>query len=190
MNIDLLVDTGLFLSSVTASVYCLRLQARLRSLQDSRGSVQEAIKRLGETVSSSQLAAASLKVEIAGALKDLDERYGHLHAKRQEVDDVLDAMDGQLGLQVRRCHEARQLTERALTPLVRKAELEIQALTKALELRAGMDDLAALEKAPADRTQRDWDDILTRALDGTLQEAHDVENAAERSNPFLRAVGG
>ena len=196
MDIQVLADVGLFLSAFTASVYCLRLQRRLRLLQDQRGDVQNAIRQLSETVATSQAAAASLRTDIATSLQELDQRYGHLQLKRQEVDDVLDAMDGQIGLQLRRCQEARQLTERALTPLVRKAELAIQALTRALEMKANLDRAASAAEVEGQRAERDWDALLSRVVDGdtpTRRAARrpdlHADDMTDPLNPFLRAVG-
>lgn len=196
MDIQVLADIGLFLSAFTASIYCLRLQRRLRLLQDQRGDVQQAIRQLSDGVVASQAAASALRNDIATAVQELDQRFSHLRVKRQEIDDVLDAMDGQIGLQLRRCHDARQLTERALTPLVRKAELEIQALTRALEMKADHDRAVSISEASGHRAERDWDELLSRVVDGetvarraTRRQEPGPDDMNDPLNPFLRAVG-
>lgn len=182
-DIHLYTDTVLVLASLGASLYCMRLHAAIRRLNKLDGGVGKAIAALNEAIRSSQQASASVRDEIAEAVDGLDRRYADLKARRQEVDDLLDTMDGQMGLQMRRCHEARQLTEKALTPLVRKAEMEIQTLTRALELKAQMERLGDVASPDMRAGRFEQGRSPEERLDL-------LRNEDERPyNPFLRAVG-
>ena len=180
----------------------MRLDRTLRGLQQTEEGLAKAVNTLSQAVDHSRQASKTLVSEIEEAAQELDRRYGKLKSQRQEIDDVLDAVDGQIGLQLRRCQEARQLTERALTPLVRKAEMDIQALTKGLELKAQMDNLTRAEEprygdryAASGLSTESLEDILGLGRD-TLHKPADRTVDPKRqavdersSNPFLRAVG-
>lgn len=180
-NIDLYSDAFLLMACLTAALFCLKLQTKLKALQRSEKGLAQALKALADATDTSRQASAEIKHQIAEGLSQLDERAGRVHARRQEIEDLLDSMEGQMALQVRRCHDARQLTEKALTPLVHKAEVEIHALTKALELSSQMAGLQMatdpLRHDPAARAERSNPDIGHPPPTG------------QSNNPFLRAVG-
>ncbi|GGY51596.1 hypothetical protein [Parvularcula lutaonensis] len=176
-NFALYTDAILVMASLGAALYCLRLHQQLKRFQRADRGVGEAIKRLTEATRLSQSAAAEIRDQVKESLAALDARYGDLQVKRQEVDDLLDAIEGQMGQHMRRCTEARQLTEQALTPLVHKAEMEIHALTKALEVATRLRRLHG-EESPVDSGLN-------------LRTAPDAASATGSlsNNPFLRAVG-
>ncbi|MEO1656118.1 MAG: hypothetical protein AAFR65_00225 [Pseudomonadota bacterium] len=175
-SLPLYADALLFMTSLGALLYCAQLQARLKGLQRLDKGVAKSIQELGKATAQSMQASDEIREQIRTALEELDERHGLLKSRRQEVEDLLDTVDGQIGLQVKKCHEARQLTERALTPLVYKAEVEIQALTRALEVSSR---LAGIQSD----LQVD-DDIATAAA-----QVASTPGSDRSINPFLRAVG-
>lgn len=176
-NFSLYTDALLVMTSLGAALYCLRLHGQVRKLQRTDRGVGQAVKALVDATRASHGAAAELREQVQASLAELDEKYGELNLRRQEVDDLLDTIDGQMGHQMRRCTEARQLTEQALTPLVQKAEIEIHALTKALEVSSRLRGLRAdLEDTPREEDLA----ILRSTLD---------REEPNPSNPFLRAVG-
>lgn len=179
-QIALYTDAILVMASLGAALFCLRLQVQLRRLQRLDRGVGQAILAMTEATRASQAAAAAIRGEVEESIRQLDERYGDLEARRREVDDLLDTMEGQMTLQVKRCHEARQLTEQALTPLVHKAEMELHALTKALEVSTRLSSLKS-RMADTERPREDDVDVLRSSLE---------RDAAARNNPFLRAVNG
>lgn len=179
-QIALYTDSLLFMASLGAALYCLRLQAQLKKLQRMDRGLGQAIKAMTEATKASQDAASAIKSEVEDSIMRLDERYGELQNRRREVDDLLDTMEGQMTHQVKRCHEARHLTEQALTPLVHKAEMELHALTKALEVSTRLSNIK--RSVPNLDAPRDEDmDVLRSTLE---------RDKASRDNPFLRAVNG
>jgi len=175
-SLPLYADALLFMTSLGALLYCAQLQARLKGLQRLDKGVAKSIQELGKATAQSMQASDDIREQIKAAIEELDERHGLLKSRRQEVEDLLDTVDGQIGLQVKKCHEARQLTERALTPLVYKAEVEIQALTRALEVSSRLAGIQSNLKVDGG------------VADAATQLANTPEK--ERSlNPFLRAVG-
>ncbi|MEM6913238.1 MAG: hypothetical protein AAF511_04605 [Pseudomonadota bacterium] len=175
-SLPLYADALLFMTSLGALLYCMQLQARLKGLQRLDKGVAKSIQELSKATAQSMQASDEIREQIKTAIEELDERHGLLKSRRQEVEDLLDTVDGQIGLQVKKCHEARQLTERALTPLVYKAEVEIQALTRALEVSSR---LAGIQSS------LQVDDDIARAA-AEVAQAPDGEHGL---NPFLRAVG-
>ncbi|MEM9840813.1 MAG: hypothetical protein AAF830_16895 [Pseudomonadota bacterium] len=195
-DLHLYTDILLVLGCAGTALYCFRIQRSLRQLQKLDGGVGQTIQALNEAISASQMASSGLRDELAETVAALDGRHMDLKKRRQEVDDLLDAMDGQMAMQFRRCQEARQLTEKALTPLVRKAEMEIQALTKALELKAQMERLAEERRAPpAPSPAKDpLDELWAELESGSERERERADLLRDEDNrpynPFLRAVGG
>jgi len=178
-NIDLYTDAILLMACLSAALFCLKLQAKLKTLQRSEKGMAQALQALADATETSRLASAEIKNQIADGLSQLDERAGRVHLRRQEIEDLLDSMEGQIAHQVRRCHEARQLTEKALTPLVHKAEVEIHALTRALELSSQMAGLSVSTET-----------VLTEPEPSRVDPASVGRASTLRSNnPFLRAVG-
>ncbi|MEM9809706.1 MAG: hypothetical protein AAF788_00620 [Pseudomonadota bacterium] len=171
---SLYADAVIVMTSLGAMLYCMRLSSRLKRFQQIDRGMGQAIKGLTDATESSRIAGQEIREQIRTSIEELDERRGTLKSHRQEIEDLLDTVDGQMGMQVRRCHEARELTERALTPLVHKAEVEIQALTKALEVSTR---LAGLQASMGSKAE------LARL-------SEDVPPPApQTTNPFLRAVG-
>lgn len=174
-QISLYSDALLFMTSLGAALYCMRLQGKIKRLQRTDKGIGQAIKSMVDATHASKDAAAVMREQLAESVADLDERYAKLELRRQEIDDLLDTMEGQMGLQVKRCHEARQLTEKALTPLVHKAEMEIHALTRALEVSTRF---AAVKKGL--HPEEEDMEVLRSTLD---------RSESREANPFLRAVG-
>ncbi|MEM1381548.1 MAG: hypothetical protein AAGH41_13085 [Pseudomonadota bacterium] len=190
-NFQLYTDAILLFACLGTVLYCMRIQRALRQLQTLDGGVGKAITELNQAVKSSQDASVALRDELAEAVVNLDNRYADLKTRRVEIDDLLDAMDGQMGLQLRRCKEARQLTEQALTPLVRKAEMEIQSLTKALELKASMERRHEDKRVETPRDPLDelWAELAPEA-EAPRRRMESLQTDDSRPyNPFLRAVG-
>lgn len=167
---DLYKDAVLLMASLGAALYCMRLQVALRKLQRTDKGYGKAIAALTEATRLSKQASDDIRQQIHEAIAELDQKVGTLKGQRIEIDDLLDAMDGQMSHQVARCDEARKLTEQALTPLVHRAELEIQALTKAIEISARLSSMKANETSVAE-----------------LRSDLDRSKTAE-PNPFLKAV--
>ena len=167
MSLDaaLYADALLLMAALGLSIYCLSLHRQLKRLQRTDRGIGKAIENLVAATRASQQASRDIKMQVGGTLSEMDSKLETLQGRRTELDDILDAVEGQVNLQMRRCDEARSLTEQALTPLLERAELEIQALTAAIEVSA------RLSQRP-----------LTKVL---------KEPATPQSdNPFLRAVNG
>ena len=166
MDITLYADALMLMGALGLSIYCLSLHRQLKRLQRTDRGIGQAIENLTAATRASQQANRDIKMQIGSALTDIDRKLEALRGRRTELDDVLDAVDGQVKHQMRRCDEARTLTEQALTPLLERAELEIQALTAAIEVSARLSQ---------------------RPLKKVLKEATVTEDT---NNPFLRAVNG
>lgn len=169
LDVALYADALLLMGALGLALYCLMLQRQLRKLQRTDRGIGKAIDELSLSTRLSQQAARDLKNQIGQALTEIDTKLATLRGRRVEIDDVLDAVDGQVNLQMRRCEDARTLTEQALRPLLERAELEIQALTAAIEVSARLSKRASIPE-PA-------------AAPAPVAHPH-------ADNPFLRAVNG
>ncbi|NNU17294.1 hypothetical protein HK107_13265 [Parvularcula sp. ZS-1/3] len=173
MPFDLYADAFVLMAALGAALYCLKLQRTLKKMQRTESGIGAALTTLAQATEASSAAVEDLREQLQGAVRELDERAYALKDKRVEIDDLLDTMEGQMVRHLRQCEEARTLTEDAITPLMRRAELEIQALSKALEVSARMSKLN--RDNPHER-----DDHHDRSRPA---DAHDTA-----SNPFLKAV--
>lgn len=168
LDATLYADALLLMAGLGLALYCLMLQRQVKRLQRTDRGIGKAIEDLATATRQTQMASRDLKQQIGSALSEIDTRLEALRGRRVEIDDVLDAVDGQVASHMRRCDDARTLTEQALTPLLQRAELEIQALTAAIEVSARLAHRAQPqqpERAPA-------------------------QDLGLSDNPFLRAVNG
>lgn len=168
---DLYKDAILLMACLGAALYCMKLQVAIRRLHRADRGVGKAVQALTEATRASHSAAAEIREQVREAIAELDEKVGTLKGQRAQIDDLLDVIDGQMAHQIDRCDEARKLTEEALTPLVHRAELEIQALTKAIEISARLTRMQANEVNVSN----------IRSETGRSERGE--------SNPFLKAVG-
>lgn len=172
MPFDLYADAFILMAALGAALYCLKLQRTLKKMQRAESGIGAALTTLVRATEASSAAVEDLREQLQSAVQELDERTYALKDKRVEIDDLLDTMEGQMIRHVRQCEEARTLTEDAITPLMRRAELEIQALSKALEVSARMSKLH--RNNHQDREHHD------QSIGG------DAPDTA--GNPFLKAV--
>jgi septal ring factor EnvC (AmiA/AmiB activator) len=178
----LYADAILLMACLGASLVCLRLHRELKRLRLLDGGLGKAVKEMNAATGAVRDAQENLRDQIQKDLAELDRRCAALKSKRQEIDDLLDAMEGQAAYQSRKCRNAQDVAERALLPLISKAEVEIRTLTQAIEVASQLGARPAPMPQPPANEQMRAADLSSRHAPRTTRVTD------QASNPFLRSA--
>ena len=201
MTLTMGLDLAVLSASAGAMLYCGHLARRLGQLRRAEGGTPKALAELATAITASQESAAEAALTAERAAADMRAAFTTLSAQQQATEDLCGMLDGQVGLAERRMANAQAAAEAALTSVTRRAGIELEALSRAVEIAARTNESQAregqakergAEKAAGEgtgggRTERRE---ATTAPAAVLPAAAKVrQRASAEPNPFLRAVG-
>lgn len=207
-TLDIALDATLAATSGAAVLYCAVLSRRLATLRSAKSGVTPALKTLTAAVRESQAAAETITSAAEAAVRRLNEAYAELDAKRQATDDLVSVLDGQAAQAEKRIGAARadaeaaiarameplegqaslvvQTAERTLSVLARRARIELEALSDAVDIAhrvTSLTDPAAARGEGAEPETHRTEAVPLGAARGAVRQ-----RPAAGGNPFLREV--
>ncbi|MEM6650376.1 MAG: hypothetical protein AAF603_09020 [Pseudomonadota bacterium] len=135
MNITL--DIILLLSCGMAIFYCYMLNRRLKALHDLKSGIGEAVVDLAKATKSSQEVSVTIATQTQEAINELNAVLDQVQDYRQEAEDILQNLDGQVHQARTKISKSLKGTETVtekLTSLNERSRIELKALTQAVEI--------------------------------------------------------
>ena len=206
-DLSLALDATLAATSGAGVLYCAVLSRRLAALRSAKAGVTPALRALTDAVRESRAAAEAITEAAEGGVRRLNAAYAELGEKRQATDDLCGVLDGQAGRVEARIGAARieaeravagaleplegqaslvvQTAERTLSVLARRARIELEALSDAVEIAHRVTTLTD----PAASTPRETGEPRGAAEPVPLNAARGAirQRPAAGGNPFLVA---
>lgn len=203
MSLSTVLDLALLLTSGTAILYCAQLTKKLKALHDLKSGVGEAIVSLSKQIKTSEEANASIVRSARDAVKDLQTAIDSVEAYRQQADDLVSNLDGQVARAKQKLSSTLKSSEEVasnITVLTGRARLELKALRHGVEIASRVNALkpgtAANERrpapAPAAKRQATVHELQAAAGRGQSAKGQAASKAALREtvaeNPYLKAL--
>ena len=182
------LDLAVLATSGAAVLYCGQLGRRLGQLRRAEGGTPEALGRLTRAIEASQASAAQIALAADKATNEMRGAFAELSRQQQAAEDLSGLLDGQSAMAERKVKQAQEAAEAALASVTRRAGIELEALSRAVEIAARANEI----EREARRGPKEADPAEPgKAPDAVLPAAHAVvrQRASGEPNPFLRAVG-
>lgn len=175
------MDLAVLGTSGAMMLYCAQLSGRLRGLRRAQGETPKALAALTRATEESQRSAAEIALAADRATTQMRAAADALTAECQRAEDLSGLLDGQSAVASRRLTEAQRGAGEALKALTGRAAIEIDALTRAVEVTAGIASEVSDRSVPA----------APKSAPVSIgpDTAPVRQRAAADPNPFLRAVG-
>ncbi|WOI52928.1 hypothetical protein [Parvularcula sp. LCG005] len=177
--IDVTLDLLLVMISGAAMLYCWQLNRRLRSLQDLKGGLGAAIVNLSDAINASKQAASEIASSARTAVDDLNETLESVATYRQQAEDILGTLDGQVHQAKEKISQSIKSSEDVadrLASLTDKSQIQLRALSKGVEIANKVNSLTRMT-------------TLNRVRNSATPRTLNGDDVADANNPFLRAVG-
>ena len=136
MTLTMGLDLAVLGASAGAVLYCGQLARRLGQLRRAEGGTPRALADLSAAIAASQASAAQIALAAERATADMRAAFTALSAQQQAAEDLCGMLDGQAGLAERRIAKAQAAAEAAMTSVTRRAGIELEALSRAVEIAA------------------------------------------------------
>lgn len=199
MTLTMGLDLAVLGASAGAVLYCGQLARRLGQLRRAEGGTPKALAELSAAITASQESAERIAQAAAQATDEMRGAFTELSRQQQAAEDLCGMLDGQAGLAERRVAKAQAAADAALTSVTRRAGIELEALSRAVEIAAQANRGQANERqanerqaneARPPRAERPSPKPGGAPPDAVLPAAAKVrQRASAEPNPFLRAVG-
>lgn len=186
-TVTLALDLAVLATSGAAVLYCGQLARRLGRLRDAEGGTPRALAELARAIDANRESASEIAEAARAATAEMRGAFADLTRQQQMAEDLAGTLDGQAALAERRMAAAQAATEAALTAVTRRAGIELEALSRAVEIAAGARATeAASEAAPAKAAPGPTGKPEALPADDAAPVR---QRASAEPNPFLRAVG-
>lgn len=194
MTLTMGLDLAVLGASAGAVLYCGQLARRLGQLRRAEGGTPKALAELSAAITASQESAERIAQAAARATDEMRGAFTELSRQQQAAEDLCGMLDGQAGLAERRVAKAQAAADAALTSVTRRAGIELEALSRAVEIAAqanrGQANERQANEARPPRAERPSPKPGGAPPDAVLPAAAKVrQRASAEPNPFLRAVG-
>lgn len=194
MTLTMGLDLAVLGASAGAVLYCGQLARRLGQLRRAEGGTPKALAELSAAITASQESAERIAQAAAQATDEMRGAFTELSRQQQAAEDLCGMLDGQAGLAERRVAKAQAAADAALTSVTRRAGIELEALSRAVEIAAqanrGQANERQANEARPPRAERPSPKPGGAPPDAVLPAAAKVrQRASAEPNPFLRAVG-
>lgn len=186
------LDAALAASAGGAMLYCAVLSRRLSRLHRLKEGVGLALTELSSSAARCRAESEGVGAAAAEAVGTLNEAFAEVEAKRREVLDLADVLDGQGAALERRAKKTRAAAEESLSVAAARARIELTALSETVGI--AHETCKALGGTPP----RPEPTVPPEAAGGEEQApprplrhlagTRAVQRPAGRPNPFLRVA--